>query len=89
MPASQEFWQCRRCGLNAHISRFVTAESRAELEVEYSKSLRQRIDDGLAAQRLLIAGRRTHTKNKSAMLLVGLGVVAAVGGLLSRFYAKH
>lgn len=89
MPASQEFWRCRRCGLNAHISRFVTAESRAELEREHSEALRQRIDDGRMAQGLLNTGRKAWAENRAftPLLILGFGVLAGV--VVNRLFKKR
>ena len=76
MPASQEYWACRACGLNAHASRLLSAAARDELRAEYEAALRRRVDEGReAARRLATAGATSDESSTDAFLLT----VAAAG----------
>lgn len=88
MPASQEYWQCARCGLSAHRSWFQSESTREELRQNHLEALRRRVDDGRVAERSLeAAGTPACCREPSAMAL-GLVVGGLVGLLLGRLLPR-
>ena len=83
MPASQEYWQCHRCGLSAHVSFLLTEAARQELKHRFVSDLRRRVKEGRNAQtQLRAAGFSGCEGSGSYLLFVGIG--ALIGVLLSR-----
>jgi len=49
MPASQEYWQCNRCGLSTHVSWLMSPEGRREIRDNHVAELKRRVEDGREA----------------------------------------
>ena len=87
MPASQEFWQCHRCGLSAHISFLLTNEGREEIREQHICNLKRRVKKGRDARnQLRAAGVSSCNQSLPCLLLIGVG--AFIGVIASR-YTKH
>ena len=87
MPASQEYWQCNRCGLSTHVSWLMSPEGRREIRDNHVAELKRRVEDGREAlDRLKAVQKPCCSTSKSGFGAVGLGVVVGVvvGILLSR-----
>jgi hypothetical protein len=80
MPTSQDYWQCNRCGLCAHVSRLITDHDRRSLVREYTDSLRDAARQGRAARSSLraIRGRRLGRGPVGGLAATGLAALAAV-----------
>ena len=90
MPASQEYWFCSRCGLNAHHTRLISANDRAELRREHESTLRKLARDGRRASAQLQAIRQqTRPLISLAVAIAGLGLISATATLLYRLWARN
>ena len=58
MPASQEYWQCRRCGLSTHVSWLMSPEGRRKIRDNHVAELKRRVEDGREAFGQLKAARK-------------------------------
>ena len=83
MPASQEYWECSRCGLSTHVSRLLAQPARKELRDAYLVSLRQRADQGKEAQaRLRAIAASFSTADHMALSVAVLGIAFLLGRAL-------
>ena len=83
MPASQEYWECSRCGLSTHVSRLLAEPARRELRDAYLTSLRQQADRGKEAQARLHAITTDYrTADHLALSVAVLGVAFLLGRAL-------